>query len=358
MKTRSPDTIWYLLLPEMEKMDIHVTRDYFKTLFKKICDKFGKKRSDIGIITGARAELYFAGGWRSVSFDAIDELAQMGTDIVFIEKEGIIDELKSHADKYGVAMVNSRGYLTEYAHDLMNAADESGANVIIITDSDLSGVNLASKCSIDISWVTMDDNTLDFFGLQKDSNIVVRATNKKLISRVQQIIEEDPRFQDLDIDFLKESRIEINAIIAQVGDVRFWKFIMDKLQEIYPTRNYNRAIELPSQDLETDETDLYPNAIRKFILYIRKREANAVKESEQKIKSEQEEVTGFLEVAVQKQKNKELVMKAISEDEDIKKIELHVTELCGTLGINLDEKTEAEAGDSTRKHFRPRKKSR
>jgi hypothetical protein len=358
MKTRSPDTIWYLLLPEMERLKIHITREYFKSLFKKICNKVGKKRSDIGIITGARAELYFDGVWRSVSFDAIEELAQRGTDIIFIEKEGIIDELKPHADKYGIAMVNSRGYLTEYAHDLMKAARASGANIIIITDYDLSGVNLASKCSKNIPWVTMDDNTLDYFGLQKNSTIVVSATNKKLIGRVEEIIEEDPRFRDLDIGFLRENRIEINAVIAQVGDVRFWKFIMDKLQEIYPTRNYNRAIELPSQDLETDETDLYPNAIRKFILHIRKREANAVKGSEQKIKSEQEEVTGFLEVAVQKQKNKELVMKAIAEDEDIKKIELHVTVLCGTLGIDLDEKTEAEVRDSTSKHFRSRKKSR
>ena len=230
MKTRSPDTIWYLLLPVMEKLNIHVSREYFKTLLKKICDKCGKKRSEIGIITGARAELYFGGRWESVSFDAIEELAQKGTDIIFIEKEGIIDELKSHADKYGIAMVNSRGYLTEYAHDLIEAAKESGANIIIITDYDLSGINLASKCSEDIPWVTMDDSTLEYFGLQKDNTIVVNVTNKKLIERVQEIIEEDARFADLDIDFLMTSRIEINAVIAQVGDLRFWKFIMDKLQ--------------------------------------------------------------------------------------------------------------------------------
>ena len=359
MKTRSPDTIWYLLLSEMERLKIHVSREYFKSLFKKICDKAGKKRSDIGIITGARAELYFDGGWNSVSFDAIEELAQKGTDIVFIEKEGIIDELKPHADKYGVAMVNSRGYLTEYAHDLMNAANKSGANIIIITDYDLSGVNLASKCSKNIHWITMDDITLRYFGLQKDSNIVVRATNKKLIGHVEEIIAQDARFKDLDIGFLKESRIEINAVIAQVGDVRFWKFIMDKLAELYPTRNYNRAIALPSQDLETDETDLYPNAIRRFILHIRKREADAVKESEAKIESEQEEVQGFLEVAIQKQKNKELVMKAIAENEDIKEIESLVTKLCKTLGIDLAvDSKDKETGDTTKTNFRPRKKTR
>lgn len=145
-KMRSTDTIWYLLLPDMQRFDIKVSRAWFKTLIRKICDEVGKKRADIGIVTGARAELYFDGGWESVSFDAIKELAAKGTDLIFIEKEGIIDELKGHADKYGVAMVNSRGYLTEYAHDLIETAKDSGANIIVITDYDLSGINLASKC--------------------------------------------------------------------------------------------------------------------------------------------------------------------------------------------------------------------
>jgi hypothetical protein len=30
-------------------------------------------------------------------------------------------------------------------------------------------------------------------------------------------------------EFLKKSRIQINAVIAQVGDERFWDFIMDKV---------------------------------------------------------------------------------------------------------------------------------
>ncbi|MGI0044526.1 MAG: hypothetical protein ACRD47_12535, partial [Nitrososphaeraceae archaeon] len=238
MKTRSPDTIWYLLLPVMEKYNIDVTRKHFKTLLKNICDKFGKKRSEIGVITGARAEMYFDGRWESVSFDAIEELAQKGTDIVFIEKEGIIDELKEHADKYGIAMVNSRGYLVEYAHDLMNAAKSSGANIIIITDYDLSGVNLASKCGKHVHWITMDDATLRYFGLAKDKRIVVMATNTKLIEHIKEIMQTDERFAELDIEFLKTSRIEINAVIAAVGDKDFWKFIMDKLHELYPIRNY------------------------------------------------------------------------------------------------------------------------
>jgi 5S rRNA maturation endonuclease (ribonuclease M5) len=189
------DTIWYLLLPDMQRFDIKVTRSWFKALIRKICDEASKKRTNIGIVTGARAELYFDGGWESVSFDSIKELAAKGTDLIFIEKEGIIDELNEHDDKYGVAMVNSRGYLTEYAHDLIEAAKQSGANIIVVTDNDLSGINLASKCDEDVYFITMDNNTLEYFGLQKNERIVVSATNTKLINKVERIVKTDSRFK-------------------------------------------------------------------------------------------------------------------------------------------------------------------
>lgn len=102
---------------------------------------------------------------------------------------------------------------------------------------------------------------------------------------------------------------------------------MDKLQELYPTRNYNRAIELPTKDPDIDETDLYPSAIRKLILHLRKVVDNAVEETEEKIKSEQENIIGFLAVSEKKQENKLLVIKTIAEQEDIKRIEIHATEL-------------------------------
>jgi hypothetical protein len=108
---RSTDTIWYLLLPIMQKYAINITRDYFKRVIRELCDAYGVTRAAIGIITGARAEMYFDGGWDSVSFDAIEELAANGTDLIFIEKEGIIDEIKDRGDKHGLAFVNSRGYL-------------------------------------------------------------------------------------------------------------------------------------------------------------------------------------------------------------------------------------------------------
>ena len=66
-----------------------IHREYFKQLLNELCKKIGIKREDLDIIAGARAELYFNGEWSSVSFDAINDLAGVGTDIIFIEKAGV-----------------------------------------------------------------------------------------------------------------------------------------------------------------------------------------------------------------------------------------------------------------------------
>lgn len=335
MKFVSTDTLWYLLLGVMERLNIHVQRESFKARIKKICDKWGVTRAALGIITGARAELYFDGNWQSVSFDAIEELAAKGTDLIIIEKEGIIDEIKEHGDKYGVAFLNSRGYLTEYAHDLIKAAKKSGANITVITDYDLSGINLASKIDPSVHFITMDDSTLEYFGLQKDKKLVVEATKKDLITTVERLAETDSRFSHIDTEFLSHSRIEINAVLAQVGDERFWEFIKDKIEERFPHRNYNRAIQPPSKDQDADETDLYPNAVKKLILHFRDKVDEIVEDVEAEITKEQEKVEGWLEIPEQKAKNKERVMKVITENEGIKKIENEVAEVCQSLNIDL-----------------------
>lgn len=341
----------------MERFHIDVDRSWFKTLVKKVCDARGVTRAEIGIIAGARAELYFNGRWDSVSFDSIEDLARKGTDIIFIEKEGIIDELIEHADKYGMAFVNSRGYLTEYAHDLMAAAKESGANVIIITDYDLAGINLASKCPENIHYITMDDTTLEYFGLDRDdSEIAIKPKSTKLLDHVKEIVETDPRFENVDIEFLSEKRIEINAILAKVGDERFWKFIMDRLIELFPIRNYNRAIELPSKDNSVDETDLYPKAIRKLILHVREVSSEAAQDIEEQITEEQNEVKGFLDLAKQERKNRDRVKKVISEDKELAKIESKVADLCNSLDIDL-ESDDDDKDDDEGSRSRPRKKS-
>jgi hypothetical protein len=69
---------------------------------------------------------------------------------------------------------------------------------------------------------------------------------------------------------------------------------------------------------------------------------------------------GFLEVEVHKKKNKEIVMKVIAGNDEIKKINSSSTKLCESLEIDLTETDTEEhtTGDDTKTHSRPRKKTR
>jgi hypothetical protein len=53
-------------------------------------------------------------------------------------------------------------------------------------------------------------------------------------------------------------------------------------------------------------------------------------------------VEGFLDVEEQKKKNKERVMKVISENEDIAEIETEIVEVCEKLDIEVEEQQEEE----------------
>jgi hypothetical protein len=145
-RVRTTNSVWYLCLSWMEKYLKKIpTRSYFQNVLRKYCESKGITRLSMGLVTGDRASMYFDGDWHSVSFDAINNLAQNGTDILFIEKAAIAEVLTPFAKKYGVALVNTIGFLTEYAKDLMKAAKRAGANITILTDYEDYGLSIVAS---------------------------------------------------------------------------------------------------------------------------------------------------------------------------------------------------------------------
>jgi uncharacterized protein DUF2399 len=117
----------------------------------------------IRLIASARAVMYYAGRSQRVHLDMVKELAKNGTDIIFVEKEGIVDVLTSYADEYGIALVNTQGRLTEYGKDLIEAAKKAGANVAILTDYDALGIQIAEGSRIQIPRIGIDRDTIGYF---------------------------------------------------------------------------------------------------------------------------------------------------------------------------------------------------
>ena len=329
-------SVWYRMLPILDRNNKSVKRQTLIGYIKKLCDIRNITRASIGIFAGVRAELYFKGEWKSVSFDAINELAEKGTDIVFIEKQGIAEVITDFANKYGIAMVNTRGYLTEYGNDLMNAASNFGANVVIMTDYDLTGINIASQIPTGIPWIGIDQRSFEYFNLNRDSNdIAVQATNKKLSKTVEEKVTRDPRFSNVDIEFLKNKRVEIDAVLAKVGGERLFEYILDKLKELYPKRDYNRAIEIPTELDAKHEKSL--EVIDKHIDQI-------INDESIQVKQELKQFEGFTDVKEKEEEIKLRLKNVLTNSSDYNDFTEKLEELVGSHPFfknnNHDKKTD------------------
>ena len=65
-------------------------RKTITTQIGQICDEWGIKRESIGIFAADRAQLYFRGDIHDVGIGELNTLKQRGTDLIIIEKEGVL----------------------------------------------------------------------------------------------------------------------------------------------------------------------------------------------------------------------------------------------------------------------------
>lgn len=314
------NSVWYNFLNVLKKFDTTASRGYVKQLVNELCQSAGCSRESLPIFAGVRASLYFQGNWTSVSFDSIDELAEKGTDVIFIEKEGIPEVLTEYADKYGVAMVNTRGYLTEYGKDLMMAAKRSGAHVAIMTDYDITGVHIASHSPRDMPWIGVDNATLEYFNLGRD-DLAVESTNIRLMEKVKGLVRTDKRFKKVDVDFLKDQRVEIDAILSQVGGERLWEFIMERLTKLYPTRDYNRAIQLPA--VET----LYSEEKQEFLTFINEYYNKLVADKNEEIEKTLSKISGMIDIDEKKIDIQNELQEVVDVDDGVKAMNVVIKKL-------------------------------
>jgi hypothetical protein len=283
---RTQQTVWYLSLPLFEKYKTKLpNRKSFTSKIKAVCEKLGVTREQLGIVAKARASMYFEGVKSDVNYDAIDELAENGTDIIFIEKEAVSQVLFEYADKYGIALVDTQGFFTDYGRDLIEAAEASGANVAVLSDYDASGIKLAHDAG-DIPRLGVDQEMLDYFGLDRENpnlSVPFRAKND-IITPIIDLVSDDT------LQFLRLKKIEIDAILAAVGSERFWEYLIKKLGEYYPTRDYTRVI-----DPKPEVSKYFPESIKDIQSKLGKYIDLILDDEEENIDSELSEFEGYIE---------------------------------------------------------------
>ena len=345
-RERTQNSIWYNGLPRWKAHlvptdQIPGRRGYISEI-SEVCADYGLKREEVGIVASPWAQMYFQGGWYAVTFDGIEELSKKGTDIIFIEKQDIVAALGPYASRVGVALVNTRGHLVEYAKELARLAtrkegEEGGTlgwkkvgpavketargNIAILTDYDTHGLLIASKLKNAI-FLGVDERMLRHFRISHESEGVVDYDPKKKLT--QDTIDEilaDERFSDIrvvDIDFLKKNKVEIDAVLAHLNDRAgpIWNYIQNLLEEAYRDRNYLRVINKRPDSL----SEYYHPMIKKFMAYVNNLATEATEKEATKIEKELENVQGFLVVNDKKKERNDRLVEKIKKNAKLRKL--------------------------------------
>ncbi len=95
-----------------------------------------------------------------------------------------------------------------------------------------------------------------------------------------------------EFDYLSGKRIEINSVKTKVGTEKLWEWIIYRLKEVFPNRNYNRAIEVP--------TAVKPDDLKAFYTEIENRIESCIECESGKIKDELTNIEGFIHDVPQK----------------------------------------------------------
>jgi hypothetical protein len=248
----------------------------------KICNEFGSTREDLLIIADARATFYFRNEKYHVSLKNIQEkrLHLKGTDVIIIEKAALCDLLSPLAAKAGIALLDTKGYAVDYAKELTRSASEEYGNVAMITDFDTDGLLMAydvyDKVSHDVYRIGVDLNTiaelramypelneeLDKDKLQESYKPGFSLKRLKELARYGQLAlysrDQKKKSYVSDLEYLENHRIEIDSVQRATGYQKLWDFIIKKLEERFPERNYNRAIRIPQVK------DVFPDIFLEF----------------------------------------------------------------------------------------------
>jgi hypothetical protein len=238
-----------------------------------VCEKeFGMKRHELGIFVDERTQFVYRGQSQSVGFYDIDSLINKGTDFILCEKAYAVKTLTPFALPFGIALLECGGNFVEYARMLCEKAVKRGCNVGILTDFDISGIAMCIK----IPWATrlgINERTVYRLGLTEEELREVQERynadpgQMKFVSDILDRYNPKEGWVDGPLDwtgegeydielvkslildqrkairYLAEQRIELDHVIDVAGPDRFFAYLKSTMEERFPSRDYNYAVE-------------------------------------------------------------------------------------------------------------------
>jgi predicted flap endonuclease-1-like 5' DNA nuclease len=133
---------------------------------------------------------------------------------------------------------------------------------------------------------------------------------------------DDAMYQHFGLDTSKPINHKIDGVLSVVGSEALAEYLLERMEEAYPTRDYNRVI-----SVTPFLSKHYPQAINDFDSRIRSYVGSIIFEEQQQIEKELEEVEGFIDVHEKRDEIDERIGKIIEADENLKEIASKLDEL-------------------------------
>jgi hypothetical protein len=115
------------------------------------------------------------------------------------------------------------------------------------------------------------------------------------------------------IEWLRDYRIELNTILTVIKAQKFWNWLEWKLEQVWPDRNYNRAVDL-------DKDPLTP-IMEKFIQQLHNTTKPIVEPKYQKTEKQLTKVKGFIDVDQKEGKIKKSMQNILLKNDQIKGVD-------------------------------------
>ena len=135
-----------------------------------------------------------------------------------------------------------------------------------------------------------------------------------------------------ELEYLKTKRIEIDSVMIAINDnQKFWEYILKKLGEQFPTRDYNRAINIPEH--------VVPATLEKLNDMVRILSTHLTRGKRNEISSKYHDYEGFIDDVDEEEKaNSEELKNVIERDKKVMEPLLSkIQDLINECGKKVDE---------------------
>jgi hypothetical protein len=191
-------------------------------------------------------------------------------------------------------------------------------HIWVLTDYDVDGIEIA-QAAPNVPRIGVDRSTVEWLQRNGYPGLKISKVEEEHYSR-----DAENRTKD---KYLWNKRIEIDAILAQVGGEGLWKYLMHQITTISPIRDYTPIIRQP----ETEA--LYPANIRLALANVQDFVNGFVEDKWKQIQdNELREVRGKLLKPEKKEEDISASLKQIIEDHKDKITEKFMEELTAIRG--------------------------